>query len=416
MANKQRFLFTSNSLSKGGYLKAYWANVFLQSKNNARKTKELLSNIFGTEKAQVYLFGAGRMGVYTLIKSLRLTEQDEVIVAGYTCVVLTNAVKFTGCKVRYIDIDKANLNIDTAALIAQINPASKLLIVPHNFGIPYHDIPQIKEQFPELIILEDAAHTFGSKSGDKLCGTIADAGFFSLEYSKPITAGLGGIMLINNENLQPAFEAEYQQLEEMSSSMVRKLVATLGTYNLNYFRNTTFFYRAGLKMLRLFKLHYVTSAKEINGELPDNYPVKMHPKLTSFLLPQLRNIERINNTKKDIAQQYQKAFKSYENIEEIEGLDQVLVRYPIVFKSTISVKTIENLKKEGISLGLNFGVWFNDVVHPVGSFRYCYTDGSCPEGEKIAKRIINLPININYPSMLREIEDIKALFKKYGIN
>jgi len=91
------------------------------------------------------------------------------------------------------------------------------------------------------------------------------------------------------------------------------------------------------------------------------------------------------------------------------------VRYPILFKENISLDTINAIKKEGISTGLNFGVWFNDVVHPSGSFRYCYTKGDCPEGEYVASRIINLPINTNYSNISKEIADVVSLFKKHGI-
>ncbi len=415
MANKQRFSFTSNALSKGAYLKGFFSSIFFQSKRNHRKTHKLLANYFKVDQEQIFLFGAARMSVFSLIKSMKLAPSDEVIVAGYTCVVLTNAVKFTGCQVRYVDIERTTLNVNSDSLRRMISPSTKLLIVPHNFGIPYNDIQIIKEQFPDLIILEDVAHSFGSISNDKLCGTIGDAGFFSLEYSKPLTAGLGGIMIINNKALLPTFNKEFDQLEQMSKSMVRKLVATLGTYNLNYSQKTTFCYRLGLKFLRLFNLQYKTSTKEIEGELPDNYPVKMSPRLTSFLVPQLKKIDSINAAKIDISKQYSTALQHFSDIESIAGLDQVLVRYPILFKENISLDTINAIKKEGISTGLNFGVWFNDVVHPSGSFRYCYTKGDCPEGEYVASRIINLPINTNYSNISKEMADVVSLFKKHGI-
>ncbi len=416
MANKQRFPFTSNALSKGAFIKGFLSALLFQSKKSHKKTQKLLANYFKVDQEQLFLFGAGRMSVFTLIKSLNLTKDDHVIVAGYTCVVLTNAVKFTGCQVRYVDISSSTLNLDTKALILQISDETKLLIVPHNFGIPYKDIQLIKNQFPQLIILEDVAHSFGSTVNNKLCGTIGDAGFFSLEYSKPLTAGLGGIMIINNKSLLPAFVKEFDQLDFMSKSMVRKLIATLGTYNINYSKRTTFYYRGGLKFLRLFKLQYKTSSKEVDGEQPDNYPVKMSKKLTCFLLPQLVNIDQINRAKRSISDNYFSAFKQFSDIEIIDGLNQVLVRYPLLFKKHIKLETIAAIKKEGITLGLNFGVWFNDVVHPSGSYRYCYKDGDCPTGEYVAARILNIPVNANYPNMSKEIKDIVALFKKHGIN
>ena len=78
-------------------------------------------------------------------------------------------------------------------------------------------------------------------------------------------------------------------------------------------------------------------------------------------------------------------------------------------------RMIEEIKKDALSRGINFGYWFNDVVHPAGSFRYCYEEGACPVGEHIAKRIINLPINANYGHVEKECNDLHELFLKYGI-
>lgn len=417
MASKQRFLFTNNSLSKSGFLKGFFQLMLFQSGKNYTSAHRLLANYFKVDKSRVYLFGAGRMSVYSLIKSLKLTAEDEVVVAGYTCVVLTNAVKFTGCQIQYVDITTATLNLDTKALIESVSSKTKVLIIPHNFGLPYEDIPTLKAQFPNLIIIEDVAHTFGSTFKDgSLCGTIGDASFFSLEYSKPLTSGLGGIMLINNTDLLPAFDTEFNGLKHMRGSMVFKIIVSLGTFNLWYFKRTTFFQSASLRMLKIFRWQYRTSTKEIEGDIPDSYPVKMNKKLTCFLVPQLKRIEKINKTKRDLVQRYDEAFDQFGDLEKVKTEKQILVRYPILFKNSVSLETITAIKTEGRALGLNFGEWFNDVVHPVGSYRYGYEEGKCPNGEFVAKRILNLPVNANYPDLMNEIDDIAALFKKHGIN
>jgi dTDP-4-amino-4,6-dideoxygalactose transaminase len=57
------------------------------------------------------------------------------------------------------------------------------------------------------------------------------------------------------------------------------------------------------------------------------------------------------------------------------------------------------------------GDWFNDVVHPMGSFRYCYMNGNCPIGESISSRIINLPVNISKKLNVKDITKIAEIIK-----
>jgi len=412
----EHFLFTNNSLSKRGYLYGILQILLFQSKKNVAKTLELLKAYFSIPEDQIFLFSAGRMAVYSFIKSLNLSEEDEVVVAGYTCVVLTNAVKFTGCKIKYVDIEDEMFNIDIDKLRSELTSTTKVFIVPHNFGIPFEGIQEIKKEFPQLIVVEDAAHAFGSRTKDgELCGKLGDASFFSLEYSKPITSGLGGIMLINNKALLPDFKKQYDTLEEMKGANVLRLICTLGVYNLLFFKRTNFFHVNGTRVLRKLNLIYRTSQKEIDGEIPDGYPTKLNSKLACFLPYQLKHIAKINNQKREIVQLYNDSFSNFKDLNCVRNEGGILVRFPLFFKNNVSLEKIEAIKKEGRLKGFNFGVWFNDVVHPQGSFRYGYIEGGCKVGENVSKRIINLPVNVNFPLSKNQLDDIIALFIKHGI-
>ncbi|HKL02245.1 MAG TPA: DegT/DnrJ/EryC1/StrS family aminotransferase [Cryomorphaceae bacterium] len=376
----------------------------------------LLGDYFDLTQEQVFLFGAARMSVYSLLKSLGLKPTDEVIVAGYTCVVLTNAVKFAGCAIKYVDIETHNFNPSIDSLLQGIGPDTKVIIVPHNFGLPTNDISRLKAENPRLVIIEDVAHSFGSiTSSGKRCGTVGDAAFFSLEYSKPITSGLGGIMLINNPDLLEAFKKDYSQLGYAGSAMTWKIILTLGALNLWYFKSISFFQSAAIRLLSILGLRYATSKKEIEGEMPDNYPVKLSPKLVCFLLPQLKQLEKINAEKKAIAGFYKSELDKFEDIESIEINDTVLIRYPILFKPSVSLETVNAIKREAAKRGYVFGEWFNDVVHPRGSYRYGYRSGDCPNGEFVAARIANLPVNVNNKIGYAEMKEIGEIFKSHGL-
>lgn len=414
---KDRFYFTGNSLSKRSLISALGSIISGGGKKCLAECRQLLADYFHVNPDQVFLFSAGRMSVYAMLKSLKLDPQDEVIVTGYTCVVLTNAVKFSGQPMKYVDIRPDDFNANTDLLRALISENTKVLILPHNFGIPYQDIGKLKEEYPHLVIIEDVAHSFGSKDNNgSLCGTLGDASFFSLEYSKPITAGMGGVMIVNNQKLLPSFQSDFDRIQTAETSGALRILLTLYAMVLSRSKNTSFFHINSMRFLRRSKLGYATSKEEVEGIKPDNYPTRIHPFLTCVLVRQLRDITTINGKKREIIIQYCKLFSKFKSVRFVEIENAILIRYPILFSHEVSLDQINALRKEAISLGFRFGEWFNDVVHPKGSFRYMYSEGSCQVGEWVAERIINLPVNAFHPLNKQELAQLERLIRKHGIN
>lgn len=414
---KERFYFTGNSLSKRFLLSAMTLMFSGQAKRCLTESRQLLADYFHVNRNQVFLFSAGRMSVYAMLKSLDLDPQDEVIVAGYTCVVLTNAVKFAGQPMKYVDIKSEHFNANTESLRAIISERTKVLILPHNFGIPYQDILKLKAEYPDVVIIEDVAHSFGSRDETgKLCGTLGDASFFSLEYSKPITAGMGGVMIVNNQKLLPAFQSNFDKVRPAKTSGALRILLTLYSMVVSRSKRTSFFHINSMRFLRRSRLGYATSKEEVEGIKPSNYPTRIHPLLTCVLVQQLRNTASINRKKREIVDQYDMFLSKFKSIQRIDIENAVLIRYPILFNQEVSLDQINALRKEGISLGYRFGEWFNDVVHPKGSYRYMYTDGSCQVGEWVADRILNLPVNAFHAPDKRELETLEKLIRKHGIN
>ena len=167
MFAREKFDFLGNSLSKSMLIKALGNVLLFRGEQSRGMVLALLSDFFGVKQNQIFLFSAARMSVFSFIKSLDLERGDEVLVAGYTCVVLTNAVKFSGQPIKYVDIQVTDCNLDLNALREVVSEKSKVLILPHNFGLPDQHISAIKEEFPELIIIEDVAHGFGTRDKEK---------------------------------------------------------------------------------------------------------------------------------------------------------------------------------------------------------------------------------------------------------
>ena len=372
--------------------------------------KKSIADFFDVDQKRIFLFGAARMGLYSILKAIDHNEDDEVLVAGYTCVVVTNAVKNAGFKAKYVDIVENNLNIDTKGLLDSIDERTKAIVVTHNFGITFEDIGLIRKKKPEIVIIEDAAHTMGSvdKNGIK-AGLIGDAAFFSLEYSKPITTGMGGIILINDTGLCEKIRDYYNTIDHYPASINLKIFLTLITHLFTSFRYTAVFKGLKFRMLKLLGLLYVSSKAEIQGEMPEHYPVKLSKSLAFLGSQQMKEIQKINQIKAEIVREYFNIFKGLKNIRQYYNENYNYVRYPIVFGSEVDLDKIRKIKKELARSGVFTGEWFNDVVHPKGSYRYCYDTGLCPVGESISLRMLNLPVNINNrisSTRLKEVREI----------
>ncbi|NMB92373.1 MAG: aminotransferase class I/II-fold pyridoxal phosphate-dependent enzyme [Parcubacteria group bacterium] len=83
-----------------------------------------------------YFFFKGRVALYAILKSLEIKPGDEIILPGFTCVVVPNAILYCGVKPIYVDIDENTFNINPNLIEEKINSKTKAIIVQHTFGIP----------------------------------------------------------------------------------------------------------------------------------------------------------------------------------------------------------------------------------------------------------------------------------------
>lgn len=405
--------FTCNSL-----LLKHWFQwpkyLFWRRKKREELFKKLFADFLSVKPEQVFLFGAGRMGLYTLLKALQLSANDEVIVCGYTCVVVTNAIKYTGASIKYVDISHQDLNIDTDLLRQAITDRTRVVVVPHNFGIVYEDIEQLKQEYPLLVFIEDAAHCMGSVStSGKLAGTIADASFFSMEFSKPITTGMGGVLVVNNPQLLEPVKELYADISYPTKWEVFRIFITLKLLFFTSYRALSFLKIPLFALFNRLRLTYRTSDGELSGDFPPHYPQKISSLLLIFGILQLKDIERINRKKQQICATYYHYFSGIKGIKMINDESYVMVRFPIWFEGYVSQQQIDAIKKDLLAHKIYFGEWFNAVVHPAGSFAYGYSSGQCVVGEQLTHRIINLPVNVNHVLSTKQLDTIQNIFKTH---
>ena len=144
-------------------------------------------------------------GTVTMEVALRAAEigwGDEVIVPAYTFQATASAPMAAGAIPVIVDIDPNNYCLDPRAAERAITAKTRA-IIPVHLGSNMADMDAIMDLAEKynLIVIEDCAHAHGAKWNGRGAGTIGHFGSFSLQSSKTLSTGEGGILLCRTPEL-----------------------------------------------------------------------------------------------------------------------------------------------------------------------------------------------------------------------
>jgi dTDP-4-amino-4,6-dideoxygalactose transaminase len=136
------------------------------------------------------------------LRALGVVEGDEVIVPPYSFVATASAVITVGAIPVFADIEPDTLNLDPADVERKRTPRTRA-VIPVHVGGRMADMDRLNALAARhgLRVLEDAAHAWGSQWQGRGAGTLGDCGTFSFQVSKNITAGEGGVLVTDHEDL-----------------------------------------------------------------------------------------------------------------------------------------------------------------------------------------------------------------------
>ena len=158
-----------------------------------------LSDFFNRETVCVV---NGTAAIHLAIQACGIGIGDEVIVQSLTYVATIQAIKATGAKPVFCDINKNNgcINIENASKLITKNTKA---IIPVHYAGDVGDLDSIYDLAKKfnLRVIEDAAHAFGSFYKEKLVGSFGDISCFSFDGIKNITSGEGGCIVTSDQNI-----------------------------------------------------------------------------------------------------------------------------------------------------------------------------------------------------------------------
>ncbi len=326
----------------------------------------------------------GTAALHAACYAAGITEGDEVITTPITFAASANCVLYCGGKPVFADIDPDTWNIDPKEIEKKITNKTKAVIAVDFTGqaVQLDEIKGICKKH-NLILIEDAAHSLGTKYKGVPVGGIADLTTFSFHPVKTITCGEGGAILTNNEE----------------------------------------FY----KKMQLFRSHAITRDPFLltqnpfegyNEQIGLGYNYRMTDFQAALGISQLKKLEVFSKRRAEIVRQYNKAFSETPQLiiqKEIPESDTVRHLYIIRIKSD-SLKVgrdeiYKALNAENIGLQVHYiPVYYHPYYQALG-----YKRGICPVAEALYEEIITIPL---YYSLTDEdvrsvIEAVRKVINHY---
>ncbi len=145
---------------------------------------------------------SGTAALHTALVSLGIAQGDEVIVPAYTYISTAAAVAHHGGVPVFCDIDERTFNIDPHRIEERVTDRTAAIMPVHVHGLPadMEAIQAIADRHG-LAVIEDAAQSHGATYKGKKTGTLANCAGFSLNATKNLSAGEGGLFVTDDPEL-----------------------------------------------------------------------------------------------------------------------------------------------------------------------------------------------------------------------
>lgn len=294
---------------------------------------------------------SGTSALHLALLAAGVGPGDEVITVPNTFVATVAAIRYTGARAVYVDVDPATFTMDPRRVEAAITPRTKALIPVHLYGQPA-DLDPIVEMARrrKLLVIGDAAQAHGAQYRGRPIGGLTDLACYSFYPGKNLGAyGEGGMVVTGNE----AYARTIRMLRDWGQD--RKYHHLLAGYN--------------------YRLEGMQGA---------------------ILRVKLRHLERWTEARRAHAARYNQLLRDTDLglPAEMPGTRHVYHVYAVRTRRREAL--MKALGEQGIQTGIHYPV----PVHLQPAYAdSAYPRGSFPHAEKAAEEVLSLPM---YPEMTEE--------------
>lgn len=336
---------------------------------------------------------SGTAAIHVALGAIGVGPGDEVITSPITDMGSVIGILYQNAIPVFADLDPHSYNMDPASIEAKITPRTKAIVVVHLAGnaAEIDEIVRIAKKH-NIYVIEDCAQSYCCKYKGQYAGTFGDIGCFSLNDFKHISAGDGGMIITNNEELYyRAMMFADKNFNRLGKEVAKNVPYLAPNYRMNELT-------AAVAIAQLDKVEDICSKRHAYGEklnaalqnLPGVYPHKVLADCeSSYWFYMLRvNEAELGTTRTEFV----KALQA-EGLPATEGYIPSCVYQYDMFK--------------------NKTVYPGNTQYPLDGIHgesIEYKDGDCPVAEAILDTCLKLSISEFYTEQDLE-ETIAAIHK-----
>lgn len=337
-----------------------------------------LRQIGGASYATVV--SSGTAALHCACLAAGLGPGDEVIVPPITFTASANCVLYCGATPVFADIDPDTWEISPKEIEQKITSKTKAVIAVDYTGqaCDYSAIMNICKE-KNILLIEDAAHSIGTRYFGKPVGSFADMTVFSFHPVKTVTAGEGGAILTNSPDL-------HEKLELYAKHGITHDKAKLSREQDN-------------------KWYYEQVELGYNYRITDIQ--------CALLLSQIKKLDRFADRRREISKAYTDALSGMPSLilqKETPGSDTVrhlfVVRLNTKRLKTVRKEVFDAMRAENIGVHVHYiPVYFFPYYQSLG-----YPFGLCPNAEAFYQELLTLPLH--YSMTDKDVSDVIHALQK----
>lgn len=322
----------------------------------------------------------GTAALHIAVLAAGIGPGDEVITTPITFAASANCALYCGARPVFADINPDTYNIDPASIRACITPRTKAVVAVDFTGqaVELDEIRAICREH-HLTLIEDAAHSIGTRYNGQSIGSLADMTTFSFHPVKTVTAGEGGAVTTNDKAL-------YDKLILLHAH--------------------------GITRDRSQMVH-PTDDPWYNEQAGYGYNYRLTEIQAALLISQLDKLELFSKRRKEIVARYDAAFSPIPQLQvqqEIPQSDTTRHLYILRLRSEMLRCTrrefFDALGAEGIHSQVHYmPVYWHSYYESLG-----YEKGLCPEAERYYQEVMSLPLY--YSLTDQDVDDVIHIVKK----
>ena len=341
-----------------------------------------MKDYFGVK--HLFLVSSGKAALTTILRALAAdSPRRKVIIPAFTCFSVPSAVLQAGCRVELCDVVPDTLDFDFSRLEAIVDKDTLCIVSPHLLG-QVADIrrAQAIAQPHHVPVVEDAAQAMGIKFGGRWLGAQGEIGFFSLGRGKNVTAGSGGVILTNSDDLARKVTSVYQQLSE--SSLADQITnAAMAVAMKLLIVPRLYWFPAGLPFLGLGETRFYR-----------DFPIHRLDGMRAGLLCAWRKrLERSNNIRMQQTQRYHQQFPA--DLKQLEPrlvAGTTYLRIPVVMPTALQKRDV---CASSLVQGLGISPLYPTPISEIPELRGAFDDQQFRGASVLAERLVTLPVH-NY--------------------